>query len=192
MMTASQGTVVSGRRRLRNIRGASARGFTLIELMIIVTVIAVLLAIAVPSFSDSILSGKLSSYANDFVASTHLARSEAIKRNGRVSMCVSANGTSCATGNWSQGWVVFHDANASNTIDSGEAVIEYRSALFSGFSMTSTAGAILLFDPTGVGSTWTTVTVCRKTPEAGNQERVITVTPTGRTSVEKTTTGSCS
>lgn len=192
MMTATQRTVISKRRRLRDMRNASAQGFTLVELMVTVTVIAVLLAVAVPSFSDLILSGRLTSYANDFVASTHLARSEAIKRNARVSMCVSANGTSCATGNWSQGWVVFHDANASNTIDSGEAVIEYRSALFSGFSMTSTAGAILVFDPTGVGSTSTTVTVCRKTPEVGNQERVIALTPTGRTSVGKTTTGSCS
>ena len=191
MMAAdAEKSFVSGG-RLRDQGMASARGFTLIELMITVTVIAVLLAIAVPSFSDSILSGKLSSYANDFVASTHLARSEAIKRNARVSICVSANGTSCTTGNWSQGWVVFHDANASNTIDTGEAIIERRSGLFTGFSMTSTAGPILIFDPTGVGGTSTTVTVCRQNPTVGNQERVIALSPTGRTSVTKTATGNC-
>jgi type IV fimbrial biogenesis protein FimT len=169
----------------------AAAGFTIIELMITLAVIGVLLALAAPSFSDIILSSRLSSYANDFVASTHLARSEAIKRNARVSICVSANGTSCTTGNWSQGWVVFHDANNNDAIDSGEAVIERRAALIPGFSMTSSGGALLRFDPAASAGTATTVTVCRKTPSVGNEERVVTLTATGRAWVDKTAAASC-
>lgn len=182
---------VSERVVLGDVVMAVARGFTLIELMTTVAVLAILLAIAVPSFSDSILSSRLSSYASDFVASTHVARSEAIKRNGRVSICVSADGASCIAGNWSQGWLVFHDADSNDIKATTEALIERRAALFEGFSMTSTGGAILRFDPTGAGSTATTMTVCRKTPSAGSQERVITVSVTGRTSVDKTTIGVC-
>jgi type IV fimbrial biogenesis protein FimT len=181
---------------LRNLPGRvkpRIQGFTLIELLITLAVLGVLLGVGVPSFRETILSSKLSSYANDFVVSTHLARSEAIKRNARVLMCVSANGTSCATGNWNQGWVVFHDANSNDAIDTGEVVIQRQSALSSGFSMTTASPvvAVLRFDPTGVGVTATTVTICQNSPSVGNKERVIAVSATGRTSVTTTSNGEC-
>ncbi len=168
------------------------RGFTLIELMVTIVVVAVLLTIAVPSMREFILSSTLTSYANDVVASTHLARSEAFKRNIPVSMCVSANGTSCTTGNWSQGWVVFLNPNRNATIDAGDTILQRRQVPSgTGLSITSTGGATLHFDPTGVDVTETTVTICQNTPTAGSQERVVTMSATGRTSVTKTTTGSC-
>src|SRR3990167_5069797 len=96
-------TVVVGKRLARE------RGFTLIELMITLAVFAALLAVMVPSYSDMTLGSKLRSQANDLVAGAVLARSEAIKRNAAVRMCVSADGASCIAGGWEQGWVVFHD-----------------------------------------------------------------------------------
>ena len=85
-------------------RPASGRGFTLIELVVTLTVAAILLAIAVPSFYDATLGSKLASYANNFVASVSLARSEAIKRNAAVTLCASSDGASCASGGWEQGF----------------------------------------------------------------------------------------
>ena len=157
------------------------RGFTLVELMITISVLAVLLAIAVPSFSEIVLSSRLRSYANDFVASTTLARGEAIKRNSLVSLCASSNGTSC-TGNWEQGWIVL----------AGTTVIQRQQALHPGMKMAESGGAVSInFQSTGVGSTPVTLTVCRSVPSPGSQERVISVSATGRASVTKTTTGNC-
>lgn len=162
----------------------TVNGFTLIELMVTVTVAAVLLAVAAPSFLNATLSAKLNSYANNFVASVQLARSEAIKRNSDVIMCVSTNGSSCATGGWEQGWIVMI----------GSTIIKHEQGTASGFKMTASGGATTItFKPTGYGVSWSgTVTICRQIPEAGNQERVITVTATGKTQVATTHNGSCS
>lgn len=155
-------------------------GFTLVELMITIAVLAIVMAFAVPSFNDMTLGSKLRSQANDLVAGAALARSEAIKRNQPVSLCASSNGTSC-TGSWSQGWIVI----------TGATVIMNHGAAANGFLVLSDQTSFT-FQPTGVGATADTLTVCRATPSVGGQERVVSVSATGRASVERTNTGSCS
>src|ERR1700746_2558911 len=82
------------------------RGFTLVELMVAIAVLAVLLVLAAPSFTNASLPSKLRSLANSLRGASQLARSEAIKRDAVVTLCVSANGATCGAGNWSQGWIV--------------------------------------------------------------------------------------
>ncbi|MCG4452060.1 GspH/FimT family pseudopilin [Pseudomonas sp. MMS21-TM103] len=166
-------------------------GFTLIELMITLAVFAVLLAIMVPSYSDMTLGSKLRSQANDLVAGTLLARSEAIKRNSAVRMCVSDDGENCIAGGWEQGWVVFHDADDDGALDAGESVLLQHQAAPSGFKITGTVASVR-FQGTGVGATQATLTACRATPGVGAQERVVNITATGRASVTKTNTSTCS
>ena len=71
-----------------------ARGFTLVELMITVTIAVVLIMIAVPSFNTIILSNKLTTTANDLVLAINSARMEAVKRNASTQLCSNS-----ATGN---------------------------------------------------------------------------------------------
>lgn len=176
--------------RIDSIQRSGQHGFTLVELMITVAVFAVLLAIMVPSYSDMTLGSKLRSQANDLVAGAVLARSEAIKRNQLVTLCASSTGTSCV-GSWAAGWIV---------ITAGNVVLHKHAAAASGFQINAGTVTRLAFTPTGVGVTPTptsavppfTLTVCRKTPSVGSQERVVSVSPTGRPSVTKTNTGSCS
>ena len=110
-----------------------------------------------------------------------MGRSEAIKRNAVTSLCVSSNGTSCGSGGWEQGWIII----------SGSTVIQKHSAAPTGFKVTSSVAKVD-FQPTGVGNTQATITVCRSAPSAGSQERVVNVSATGRAYVSKTTTGTCS
>lgn len=171
----------SGRVRFRLL---GQGGFTLIELMITIAVMAILLAIVIPSFTDATLGSKLRSQANDLAAGVLLARSEAIKRNKTVTLCASSNGTSC-TGGWADGWIV---------IGSDGTVILKHPAAAGGFLINSTSATVtsVIFQPTGVGATQTTLTVCRATPSVGSQERAVRISTTGKTKVSKTTTGSCS
>jgi len=76
--------------RLRLLSRGRGRGFTIIELMITLTVAAILLAIAIPSFNYLMVTNKLTTTANDVVTAVNTARMTAIKRNTDVSVCTDA------------------------------------------------------------------------------------------------------
>ncbi|WP_070990124.1 GspH/FimT family pseudopilin [Halofilum ochraceum] len=84
------------------------RGFTLVELMVTLIIIAVVLSIAVPNFRDFIQDSRATAEANNIVGALNLARSEAIKRSETVSVCASSDQATCnGGGDWDQGWIVF-------------------------------------------------------------------------------------
>jgi type IV fimbrial biogenesis protein FimT len=112
-------------------------GFTLVELLTTLAVAAIVLTAGVPSFRELIQNNRLATATNELVATLHLARSEAIKRNARVTVCKSVNGTSCATsGDWSQGWLVFTDPNSNAAYDSSTETLLHVQRRFSGASVT--------------------------------------------------------
>lgn len=163
-------------------RISSEQGFTLIELMVALSISAVLLAIAVPSYSSSRLNSQLRASSNDLIGSINLARSEAIKSGAAVTLCASANGETCG-GAWNQGWIVLRGADLLHTV----------SAIPTGFHLTETSGTTtLLFQSTGVDATPASFTLCRSTPDVGSQERVVSMDATGRAFVQRTTAGVCS
>ena len=95
-------------------------GFTLIELMIVMVLVAIFLTVGVPSFQNLIRENRLATQANELVSTLHFARSEAIKRRLPVTVCRTATGTACVTGgtpSWETGWLVFVDDNVNTVVD---------------------------------------------------------------------------
>ena len=79
-------------------------GFTLVELMVTISVLAVLLGIGVPSFRDMIEGNRITTVTNDLVSGLQFARSEAVKRGANVTLC-STNDQDTCSGAWVDGWV---------------------------------------------------------------------------------------
>ncbi len=159
---------------------ALQRGFTLLELMITVTIIAIITGLAIPSFSDTILKSRLTSQARDLLAGSLIARSEAIKRNQTVTLCASSNGNSCS-GTWANGWIV---------ITTDNTIVHAHKAAPTGFLINSPLTSIT-FRASGLGASMTTLTICKATPIVGKEERVLTISGTGRPSLAKTLMGTC-
>jgi len=111
-----------------------AEGVTLIELLVTLAVMAIVLTLGIPAFTDFFASSRMAAASNDVVSSMHLARSEAIKRRQPVTLCASTNATSpnpgcSAAANTGVGWLVFVDADADATVDGGEQVLAVHGPL---------------------------------------------------------------
>lgn len=96
------------------------RGFTLIEMMVTVSVLAVIMMVAAPSLAGFVRSSKVRSAQSEMVSSLMLARSEAAKRGVTVGVAASAPVTGDEFG---KGWTVWVDTNEDGVVDSGEAVL---------------------------------------------------------------------
>ncbi len=99
--------------------------------MVVVAILGILAAVALPSFKSTIESNRRTTYANQLLEDLALARSEAIKRGVRVTVCPSSDGSSCANStSWAAGWIIFADGSAAGTRESAtETLIRVHEAL---------------------------------------------------------------
>lgn len=102
-------------------------GFTLIELMVAIAVMAVVLVAGVPGFQALVNGNRLAASSNEMLANLQTARMEAIRLNRRVVVCASANanaGTSASCASASiDGWITFVDKDRSNAFNAGDTLL---------------------------------------------------------------------
>jgi type IV fimbrial biogenesis protein FimT len=158
-------------------------GFTLVELLVAMAVLGILLAVAVPAFGKLVQDHRLTTATNRLVFALHLARSEAVRRNARVTLCNSADGISCANdGGWEQGWIVFVDSVEAGQRDEGELLLAVEEAPV-GVVITGNAPVQRYVSYVGLGATrrasgalqMGTITLC-----AGSAGRQLVINRTGR------------
>lgn len=106
-------------------------GFTLVELMVAIAVLAIMAGLAVPSFQATVNANRLTGSTNELVNALQTARMEAIRRNQRTTVCLSANPDaatpSCSTTS-PTGWLVFVDADRNNLYGTGDTLLLKSSA----------------------------------------------------------------
>ena len=173
------------------------RGFTLIEMLVVITILTVLAATAVPSLSYTFAAYRVSGQINGWIGDLQYTRAEAIKRGQTVTLCISADGATCVlnSSSWAQGWIVFADANGSATVDAGEAVLRKQVALVANNTFTADNNVrAITFNrdgfAIGLPAGNVTLTLHDSTAQTG-LTRCAAVTTVGRASVQKAGTGNC-
>lgn len=147
-----------------------AHGFTLLEALVVVALLGTLLALAAPTLTDLREKHQMQSQGEHLLGSLMLARSEALRRQQRVTLCVRAADDSCANeGSWAQGWLVFVDANDNAARDSQEVILQAQERLPSFLTLrgNSSVNRYVSYGPEGRSQTVTgafqagTLTLCR-------------------------------
>lgn len=161
------------------------RGVTLVEFLTTLAVGSILLGIGLPGFGYFMNGVRLSALANDMVASLNLARSEAIKRGVRVTVCKSsmpfAENPAChASGSWQQGWLVFVDRGASGILDGEDQLLRVQEGVEQARITANNFSAFVSYMPSGVSRgpnnlPTGSLSICL----AGKQRRII-LNSTGR------------
>ena len=175
-------------------------GFTIIELMIVLVVLSIMLAIALPAMFDLMQRNRLVSQTNDMIADINLTRTTGLTTGMDITMCASADGADCGGGSWNNGWIVFYDCNGDGTLDDStnvcpnidglnqipEQLIKYRNTTHDHITVTETQSSgtanKLRFSGSGVlqGVNDHILKVCAEELEDG---RRITVNVAGRPGV---------
>jgi len=138
----------------RQVRFAS--GFTVLELMITVTIIAIGLSLSVPSIRDTMANNRVAVANNSIVSAINLARSEAITRGNSVAVCPSNAGTKCNNGKWNTGWIVFDNIDGNATLVDTEIIRVNRR---NGDVKRTGYGGMIVFQPDGTTTLNATKTI---------------------------------
>ena len=182
------------------------RGFTLMELMVVLAVVGVIMGLAVPNFSLYIRNSRLTGASNDLLAAVTMARSEAIKRQLPVGVCATADPNAtppvcsgAAATAFRDGWVVWVDADNDWVPDNNlnEPVLDRHPALDNSLTIRSNNSRRIRYQSTGFsspagpfGAVTNNIAICdargtQLTMAGVSSARALRLTATGRPRVTK-------
>ena len=166
-------------------------GFTLIEMLVTIALAATIATWSIPTFREARLNATRTREVNQFVQAVYLARSEAMKRNGVVSLCPTADGASCATDGtgWERGWIVFAnlDRDAPPQRDENEELLRVYAGWETGRVVANRA--TLSFRAFGQRGVTATFAYCDE--RGSSAARAVIVSQTGRPRVsDRSSSGS--
>jgi type IV fimbrial biogenesis protein FimT len=177
--------------------------FTLMELMVVLSIAGVLLTLTVPNIQSFIRNNRMTGAANDMLTALAIARNESIKIQQPVALCASTSATAanpaCTVGTFSSGWVVWVDANNNGLHDNGERVVTAHGPLETSISAGGNNSYLVSYAATGFAQTnpggrvtTTQIAMCderHNVATMGSNQlsaaRAVTINPTGRARVTR-------
>lgn len=165
------------------------KGLTQIELLMALAIAGISTALTLPSLQSMQAKNAMSSNVNLFLAQLYLARSSAVTRGKRVTLCPTTDGTKCNDDHekWRDGYLVFEDTNSNRQRDSGEQIISYQKNTMKEIKIVSSSQHRNRISYLPLGRSWfsnTTVRFCYDKQPAYN--RAIVISNTGKAQALKT------
>ncbi|WP_006786866.1 GspH/FimT family pseudopilin [Thiorhodospira sibirica] len=136
-------------------------GLSLIELMVALAVLAVVLAIGIPSVNQLLREQRLTTTTNLFIASVHFARSEAIKRAERVTICPSVDGQHCSNQvDYSEQWIIVVGPAPGQSLQDAGPVLRVIKGPGPRVTGNQTVARRITFEPTGRPVSFGRIDIC--------------------------------
>ena len=177
-------------------RAAPGCGFTLLEALVVLTMLSALLGLGVPVLSGLRERQQLQAQAEDFWSSLVLARAQALLHQQRVTVCAALKGGCEPSAGWHSGWLVFVDANRNGQREADERLIQEREPAPASMRITgnATVARLIGYGTEGRSETLTgafqagTVSVCATGQSQGWR---VVINAAGRPRLEKADTPTC-
>jgi type IV fimbrial biogenesis protein FimT len=173
-------------------------GFTLIEVLTVITIAAILMALGVPSYQYVTNANRISGEVNGLLGDMQYARSEAIKEGQTVSVCSSTDLATCSNSSaWQNGWIVFADVNGTGAVDSpSDTILRVQRAFPLGDTFNASGGTkFVIFNREGfalqLNNPPVTVTLHAAVPNTSST-RCLRITIVGQLATETAGQGACS
>lgn len=168
-------------------RGCRTRGFTLVELMVVIAMIAILASLAAPSWRELLARNAIRSAVNDLGASLQYARSEAVRLNSPITVCASNDAINCANTGFENGWIVRTGAQVNDPVNQQllQDTLPRNSVRMAGAGMTFPR---LTFLPNGLpsnGFIGVTIAACPADADLNAITRTMVINRTGRIRLEQ-------
>lgn len=163
-------------------------GLSMVELLIVMVIVAIIAAIAVPNGRSMLANRLIATTANALLTSSEQARATAVSRGMVVYLCPSPDGERCGSASsWNSGWITWADVNDNNVLDNNVdeiLVIKQFESNNLSLNVPAAVGAGYHFRKSGRPSfsTQNTITVCDSDGTIATARAVI-FTITGRGSV---------
>jgi type IV fimbrial biogenesis protein FimT len=198
-MVAYMNLVASTRRPKMASTLAASSGFTLVELLTVITIVAILMALGVPSYQYVTNANRISGEVNGLLGDMQYARSEAIKEGQTITVCSSSNSTTATptcsgSTSWRDGWIVFSDSNGNATVDALEPVLRVQQPFKVGDTFNASGGiSAVTFNREGFAlnlANAVTVTLHALLPNASST-RCLKITIVGQLLTQSSGQGAC-
>ncbi|MDC9725493.1 MAG: GspH/FimT family pseudopilin [Gammaproteobacteria bacterium] len=108
-----------------------SRGFTLLELMITLSIAIMLITIGLPSFTNLIRDSRMTANANDILTALNYARSEAVTRNVQVTILKQGGASKV----WDGGWQIFTDLDRDGVLDLDDTLLKVHEAISANYTL---------------------------------------------------------
>lgn len=159
-------------------------GFTLIELMVVIALVAILAALAVPSWTQVKTRNAVRTAVNDYILSMQFARSEAVRINSPVTICPSSDGVNCTASEFQNGWIV---RTGPRTNDPAQIILQDTlPRVLVRLNTTAAATQRITFLPNGLPASnfaGATLEVCPSQPGFEDQVRRLTINRAGKITI---------
>jgi len=172
-------------------KSKASRGFTLLEILVVLSITAIIVAFATPSFMNIMANNRVAAASSELLLTLNMAKNEAIKTGQSTILCKSSDASQCDINTtWNTGWLLFNDLNNDRQVDDGDKIIRTHGTVETSLNFNFYTGNYVRFNSSGQLNE--NGRFCFNNAYRPENSRAVIITQTGRIRTEvRDSTNNC-